>query len=265
MLRRLLDAGADPDTATPGGETALMTAARTGNVDAVTLLLDRGANVNAKDTARAQTALMWAVTENHPDIVKLLVARGADVNAQTIVTMPKGEYVPARAGGASGPGIIRQRALPTSRRRHDAAALRGARRQRGDDAAAAGARRRHQADVRQSHVAAADRAAERSGRRWRRSCSRRAPIPNQADDYHRAALFAAIELRNFNHDKYPFLYDDGRDPLDLIKALLAKGADPNLQDRHHAGARADAVRRLVGRTSTDRRRSSVRRSRATSR
>ena len=52
--------------------------------------------------------------------------------------------------------------------------------------------------------------------------------PNQADDYHRAALFAAIDLRNFNHDKYPFLYDDGRDPLDLIKALLAKGADPNL-------------------------------------
>ena len=51
--------------------------------------------------------------------------------------------------------------------------------------------------------------------------------PNLADDYHRGALFAAIELRNFNHDKYPFLYGDGRDPLDLIKALLAKGANPN--------------------------------------
>ena len=101
------------NTATPGGETALMTAARTGNVEAVTLLLDRGANVNAKDAVRAQTALMWAVTENHPDIVKLLVARGADVKAQTTITTPKGEYVPARAGGASGNGIIRQRALPT--------------------------------------------------------------------------------------------------------------------------------------------------------
>ena len=51
----------------------------------------------------------------------------------------------------------------------------------------------------------------------------------RADDYHRGALFAAIELRNFNHEKYPFLYDDGRDPLDLIKALLEKGADPNLR------------------------------------
>jgi uncharacterized protein len=53
--------------------------------------------------------------------------------------------------------------------------------------------------------------------------------PNLTDDYHRGALFAAIELRNFNHDKYPFLYSDGRDPLDLIKALLDKGADPNLR------------------------------------
>ena len=114
MIRALLDAGVDPNTAAPGGETALMTAARTGKVDAATVLLDRGANVNAKDTVHAQTALMWAVIENHTDMVELLLARGADVNARTNVTMPKGEFVPARAGGASGTGIIRQRALPTA-------------------------------------------------------------------------------------------------------------------------------------------------------
>ena len=34
--------GADPNWATPEGETALMTAARTGRADAVGLLLDRG-------------------------------------------------------------------------------------------------------------------------------------------------------------------------------------------------------------------------------
>src|SRR5688572_23725923 len=113
ILRRLLDAGADPDTTLPAGEAALMTAARTGNRDAVALLLDRKATVNATDTVRSQTALMWAVTENHPEVVKLLASRGANVNAQTKVTAPRGEYVPARAGGASGNGIIRQRALPT--------------------------------------------------------------------------------------------------------------------------------------------------------
>src|SRR5262249_1107689 len=114
MLRTLLDAGADPNTARPGGETALMTAARTGRVDAAALLLDRGANVNAKDNVHAQTALMWAVLENHADMVNLLLARGADIDAHTNVTKPKGEYVPARVGGAAGNGIVRQRALPTA-------------------------------------------------------------------------------------------------------------------------------------------------------
>src|SRR5207244_10654873 len=51
--------------------------------------------------------------------------------------------------------------------------------------------------------------------------------PNALDAYKRGPLFAAIELRNFNHEKYPDLPTDGRDPLDLIKALLAKGANPN--------------------------------------
>ena len=172
---------------------------------------------------------MWAVTENHPDIVKLLVARGADVNAQTTVTTPQ-RRVRARARRRR----VGQRHHPPARaadegRRDDAAALRRSRRQRRDDAAAAGARRRHQSDVRQSHVAAAHRAAERTGRRSRPSCSRGAPTRIAPTTTTAAALFAAIELRNFNHEKYPFLYDDGRDPLDLIKALLAKGADPNLR------------------------------------
>ena len=228
ILRRLLDAGADPNTATPGGETALMTAARTGNVEAVTLLLDRGAGVNAKDTVRSQTALMWAVTENHPAIVKLLASRGADINARTNVTKPKGEYVPARAGGASGAGIIRQRALPT----------------------ADGGMSPLLFAVRDGNVEMTRLLLELGANIEQSSGNHTSPLliallngqvslatellakganPNAADDYQRAALFAAIDLRNFNHDKYPFLYSDERDPLDLIKALLQKGADPNLR------------------------------------
>src|SRR5687768_18233767 len=48
-LFRSLNAGADPNTTMPEGDTALMTAARTGNVAAVRALLTRGANVNAKE------------------------------------------------------------------------------------------------------------------------------------------------------------------------------------------------------------------------
>jgi uncharacterized protein len=228
ILRKLLDAGADPNSATPGGETALMTAARTGSAEAVTLLLDRGATVNAKDAVRAQTALMWAVTERHPDIVKLLAARGADVNAQTAITIPKGEYVPARAGGASGSGIIRQRALPK----------------------ADGGMTSLLFAVRDGNTDMVRLLLELGANLEQTSGNHTSPLliallngqvglatellekganPNAADDYHRAALFAAIDLRNFNHDKYPFMYEDGRNPLDLIKALLKKGADPNLR------------------------------------
>ncbi len=57
-----------------------MTAARAGNVEAVKLLLDHGAEVNAKESWRGQTALMWATAENHPAVVQVLVDHGADVN-----------------------------------------------------------------------------------------------------------------------------------------------------------------------------------------
>jgi len=228
ILRRLLDAGADANTATPAGETALMTAARTGRLETVALLLERGANVNAKDSVRSQTALMWAITENHSEVVKLLVARGADVNARTNVTTPKGQYVPARAGGASGNGIIRQRALPTA----DGGMTPLLFAVRDGNVAMTRVLLELGTDINQSsgnHTTPLLIALLNGQVALAAELLERGANPNLADDYHRAPLFAAIELRNFNHEKYPFLYSDGRDPLDLIKALLAKGADPNLR------------------------------------
>jgi len=228
MIRKLLDAGADPNSANPGGETALMTAARTGKVDAVTLLLDRGAKVNAEDDVHGQTALMWAVLENHADVVQLLLARGADINAHTNVTTTKGEYVPARPAAASGNGIIRQRALPTPNGgitpllfaiRDGNVPMMRLLLDRG-------------ADLSQSsgnHTTPLIIALLNGQVGIATELLNRGADPNAADDYHRAALFAAIDLRNFNHEKYGDLPTDGRDPLELIKALLKKGADPNLK------------------------------------
>ncbi|HLI84530.1 MAG TPA: ankyrin repeat domain-containing protein [Bryobacteraceae bacterium] len=228
MLRLLLDAGADANSAHPGGETALMTAARTGNADAVELLLDRGANVNARETARQQTALMWAVLENHPAVVKLLLSRGAAIDARTKVTMPKGEYVPARPGAAFGTGIVRQRALPTA----DGGMTPLLFAVRDGNSEMARLLLDRGADINRSsgnHTSPLLIALLNGQVGLASELLERGADPNAADDYRRAALFAAIDLRNFNHEKYGDLPTDGRDPMDLIKALLKKGADPNLR------------------------------------
>ena len=83
VITRLLDGGANPNTTLPDGETVLMTAARTGSVDAVRILLDRGADYRRKHPAKGQTALMWAAAENNAGVVKLLVERGADVKERS--------------------------------------------------------------------------------------------------------------------------------------------------------------------------------------
>jgi len=52
-----------------------MTAARTGSAEAVKLFLDRGADPNSKETTNGETALMWAAATGNLEMVKLLVQR----------------------------------------------------------------------------------------------------------------------------------------------------------------------------------------------
>lgn len=85
VLRLLLKAGADPESANAEGQTALMTVARTGNVEAAKLLLAHGAKVDARESWGGQTALIWAAAQDQPDMIKLLVSKGADVNARSAV------------------------------------------------------------------------------------------------------------------------------------------------------------------------------------
>src|SRR5262249_55744650 len=83
MMEALLKGGADPNSTYAAGETPLMLASRTGNVNAVKLLIDRGANVNGADEFKGYTPLMFAATENQPEVAKLLIERGADVNVNS--------------------------------------------------------------------------------------------------------------------------------------------------------------------------------------
>ena len=83
LVERLLKAGASPHTAIATGETPIMTCASTGSVDSVRMLIAAGADVNAKEPLQNQTALMWAAAEHRTDVVRLLIDYGADLQART--------------------------------------------------------------------------------------------------------------------------------------------------------------------------------------
>ena len=103
MIERLLKAGADVESPNMDGQTTLMVVARTSRVDAAQALLRRGAKVDAVEQWRGQTALMWAAAESQPAMVKLLVEAGADVNARSkvnnwqrqVTAEPRAIYRPA--------------------------------------------------------------------------------------------------------------------------------------------------------------------------
>jgi len=84
MLKVLLEAGANVESPNADGQTALLAVARTGNVEAAKLLLDHGAAVDAKEQFGGQTPLMWASARRHPEMMQLLATRGADVDARSI-------------------------------------------------------------------------------------------------------------------------------------------------------------------------------------
>ena len=83
IIEALLDAHADPNAAGADGQTPLMLVARGTNVAAAQLLLKRGANPNAHESQRGQTALMWAVANSQGPMARLLIESGADVDAKT--------------------------------------------------------------------------------------------------------------------------------------------------------------------------------------
>lgn len=232
MIDAFLRAGIDPNTANPGGETALMTAARTGSLDAVRLLIDRGAAVNAKEKERGQTALMWAVLENHPDVARFLIEKGADINAQTNVVIPDGITAEPTAAsgniGANGPGFYRSRAVPTPSGAMSALLFAA----REGNLPMTRLLLEAKADINLPSANGSSPlvvAITNNHIQLGMELLGKGANPNLADRFwKRTPLYAAIEMRNldFTRESPPPLAD-AADPMDLIKALLAKGADPN--------------------------------------
>ena len=80
-VKLLLEKGANINTKDSEGWTPLHHAARSGNEEIIKLLLERGANVNATNN-NGTTALMSAAWRGYVEIIKLLFANGADVSAK---------------------------------------------------------------------------------------------------------------------------------------------------------------------------------------
>ena len=76
VVKVLIDRGADVNAKDEKGETTLMYAARSGNLEVVKFLVDKGADVNAKDSNGA-TALSIASANYRPKTVEYLKAYGA--------------------------------------------------------------------------------------------------------------------------------------------------------------------------------------------
>src|SRR5688572_22284515 len=107
VVAALLAAGADANAVTSNGTTPLMIASAAGDTKTITALVENGSDINARDAAKGETPLMFAAGFNRLDAVKLLLARGADHKATTKVvdlfalTAPEEEAMLRGAGGNS--------------------------------------------------------------------------------------------------------------------------------------------------------------------
>jgi ankyrin repeat protein len=219
IVKLLLDAGADAKTlATADGETVLMTAARTGNVETVKLLLAGGADVNAKENYRGQTALMWAAAERHADVAKLLFEHGADWKA---LSQARDTNIPKLSAASS----------VTPMARGGLAAFHFAARE--GDIATGRVMLEAGVDINQvdaDNTSGLVVAILNKRYTYAKFLLERGADPNVADARGRAALYAAIDMRNQDYSAMPAHKEDDPLPsLELILALLEKGANPNAQ------------------------------------
>jgi uncharacterized protein len=81
-VRLLLDNGVDINSKDKHGQTALMNASHTGQVELVRLLIEKGAELNA--TAKYNlSALMLSIIGHHAEIAQILIEAGADLNTRS--------------------------------------------------------------------------------------------------------------------------------------------------------------------------------------
>jgi uncharacterized protein len=219
-----------------------MAAVRAESPEAVRLLLDRGARVNAVDPDVKQTALMWAARLNHAAIMRTLIAAGATVDAATRVVAKPAARPPGAGGGSHGVGIVRSGVPP-----------------QGEQPPATGGMTPLLFAARDGLLDAAKLLVEAGAAVNTADPNGLTPLlmaitngqlpvaqwllehgadPKSTDWYGRTPLWAAVEMRNL--DLRSGATDNGVDreaALRLIAALIDKGADVNARVKEFPPAR----------------------------
>src|SRR3989440_9304592 len=119
----LLDKGADVNAKFRYGTTALFKAAERGHTEVVKLLLARGADVSVEDTFYHATAMTWALDNKHFDVVRALLEKDtASVNDVLMTGVREGNVglvsVAIEKGGLKPETLTSALALATSEQKN---------------------------------------------------------------------------------------------------------------------------------------------------
>jgi uncharacterized protein len=238
MVALLLKAGANANQAEPSGETQLMMAAQAGVLPVVQQLLKAGAAVESQEPAFGQTALMYASRAGHADIVAALLKAGAKVSVATRIGKAPAFIAPNSVPGFGfGVGILRG-GVPADRGRREPAP--------------GGMTSLHYA-ARHNHVDVAELLLKAGADVNAREANDITPLlmaisnnnmdvanyllthggnVNVQDWYGRSPLWEAVNVRNLYMHNATFKNGIDRAPvLELIKALIAAGADVNVRTK----------------------------------
>jgi uncharacterized protein len=214
IVSALLKAGADATAALPEGETVLMTAARAGNPDVVMQLAEHGADVNARESWLGETPLMWAAAHDHAAAVRVLLDHGARPNEASNPTGYKrpigGQTILPRGGFTALMYAAREGAIGAARTLADG----GADLNLGDR------------DGVTPLILAIINAHYDLGA----ALLEKGANPDVADSTGMTPLYAAVDMHTlqFMHGRPTARPSGDLDSVDMVKALLARGAKTNL-------------------------------------